>query len=150
MEPQDLALSERWAGQAAPADAPVPMSPPLAAEPWAVIRRFESSALNCLDELFRAIDLRVAHRNPIVLTQAPPSSFEQSRALAELAELQQRGVVDDVTARKRSERLVALGDICVRLKTLVELHETGYLTNDELGLKRKKLVDGLSISLVRM
>lgn len=151
-EPEaDVASEAEWmtdASEELPGTAELIAPEPV--DPWAAIRRFEATALDALDELFHAIDRRAAGRNPIELGQPPPSSYDQARALAELAELLANGEVTGTDAGRRRERILALGDICVRLRTLIELHASGHLTDAELGLKRKKLVDGLSISLVRM
>jgi hypothetical protein len=122
----------------------------VAGEPWAAVRRYEETAVGALAEALRIIDDRIAGRDSAPLAEHAPSSWDQARALAELNDLVQRASLSPDDARHRKERLLALGDVCVRLRTLVELHGNGYLTIDDLDQKRAKLVRSLSNALVRL
>jgi hypothetical protein len=129
----------------APIDVIVTRPPsPVQELPWAAVRRYEAAAVGALAEVLRAIDDRVAGREPPALSEAPPSSFDQARALTELNEMLAEGAIDAETARGRRDRLIILGDVCVRLRTVAELHAGGHLSADELEAKRASLSRSLS------
>lgn len=163
--PADLTIAETWAasrtetaGVVSPAV--VEVEPPagdvepdplvtITTEPWAAVRRYEEIAVGALSEALRVIDDCVAGHCGAPLAEHAPSSWDQARALAELKELVARGDVSEDDARHRKERLLALGETCVRLRTLIELHDHGYLSAGDLDRKRVSLVNGLSAALVR-
>lgn len=118
-------------------------------EPWAAVRHYEEHAIGAISEALRVIDDCIAGRCGAPLAEHAPSSWDQARALAELKDLADRGDVQEEDARRRKERLLALGETCVRLRTLIELHDHGYLSIEELDRKRSALIDALSTALVR-
>jgi hypothetical protein len=94
------------------------------------------------------IDARVAGIDGAFLSEQAPSSWAQASALAELSQLAEFGVISADDARHRKDRLIMLGEVCVRLRTLVELHSNGILATDQLDTKRATLVRTLSTALV--
>lgn len=157
---EDVALAESWAADADARDEPdrqqvpvpesvQPQPDPASAEPWAAIKRYEETAVGALSEALRIVDARVAGREAAPLSEHAPSSWDQARALAELKELVLSGAVSADEARHRQERLLALGEVCVRLRTLIELHASGHLSAADLDEKRANLMQRLSTALVR-
>ena len=116
---------------------------------WPAVRAYEETAIGALSDVLRVIDARAQGDRAAALTVYAPASWEQARALAELTEMAQHGAISAEDARHRRERLTALGEVCVRLRTLVELHANGILAADQLDAKRESLLQGLSDTLAR-
>jgi hypothetical protein len=151
LEPADRPITESWSPAAAePADVPEAAAEPflpLTTEPWAAVRHYEELAVGGLSEALRVIDDCVAGQCGAPLAEHAPSSWDQARALAELKDLTNRGELSEEAARRRKERLLALGETCVRLRTLIELRDHGFLSVEDLDQKRLALVNALSATL---
>jgi hypothetical protein len=132
---------ERIADQERPADAG-------ANNLWVDVRSYEACAIGALAEALRAIDNRIEGDAALMLSEHVPGSWEQSRAEVEIRELAARGAVSTAEAKARRERVLVLGDVSVRLRTLVELFDGGYLSAEELEAKRSQLVKRLSLALI--
>gem|GEM_PF-4655450 len=115
---------------------------------WANIKQYEELAIGALSDVLHVIGGRVNGDLYANLTETTPSSWEQAQALAELASLYSTGTVTAHIAALRRERILALGEVCVRLRTLVELFDGGYLAPEDLESRRVKLISRLSNSLV--
>jgi hypothetical protein len=115
--------------------------------PYAAVRAYEESAVGALTDVLRAIDARVTGNETTDITERSPGSWDQARALTELSQAAERGEITVADARHRTERLIALGDVCVRLRTLVELHANGILASGDLDAKRIDLMNTLSAAL---
>ena len=129
-------------------DVEVPTEGRVAMDLWSVVRRYEESALGALAEALRVIDDRAEGKTGPKLSESSPSSFEQAQAVAEIENLVANGIVSAGKGKTRRERLTTLGDVCVRLRTLIELYDSGFLTEQELETKRAKLVKVLSDALI--
>jgi hypothetical protein len=119
------------------------------ADVWPAVRSYEESAVGALSDVLRVIDARVRGDKTVLLAEHAPGSWEQARALAELTEMVNQRAIGADDARHRRERLISLGEVCVRLRTLVELHTNGILATDQLDAKRASLLQGLSAALAR-
>ncbi|HEY7030622.1 MAG TPA: hypothetical protein VH482_04800, partial [Thermomicrobiales bacterium] len=75
---------------------------------------------------------------------ALPSTADQAAALAELAALCQAGMVAPDELRGRSDRILALGDACVRLRTLLELRDAGHVTDADLARRQEAITAQLA------
>jgi hypothetical protein len=75
----------------------------------------------------------------------PPSSDEQSKALAELIELAGTDYYSVEQARSVKTQITRLGEASVRLRSLLELCNAGHMTISEVGLKRDAIMSGLPI-----
>lgn len=116
-------------------------------DPWPCLRRYEEQAVGVLSDALSVIDRRVAGDQTAQLTAHAPNSLEQSRAITELADNVREGIVTAEIAKKRRDRLMAIGDVCVRLRTLIELHTGGYMDDAQLDKKRVALIESLSSAL---
>lgn len=115
---------------------------------WINVRRYEERAVGALTESLRVIDARASGDRATRPRAAMPSSWEQAGALAEIVRVEAGGQVSPSDVRQRRERLLTLGDVSVRVRTLIELFDGGYLSTEELAAKRAALVAQLSTALI--
>jgi hypothetical protein len=117
---------------------------PKTGERWAAVKKYEEAAVGALAEALRVIDDRVAGNRETRLSEAAPSSLDQANAIAEITTMSAQSQISGDEAKAKRDRLMSLGDVSVRLRTLVELFDTDFLTSEELEAKRSKLVKQLS------
>lgn len=123
-------------------EAPAPPEP--ITEPKMLLR-YLATARHSIDEVNDAIDRRVANRAAPVLRTLPPSSEQQSQALAELIELAGTDYYSVEQARRVKAEVTALGEASNRLRSLIELCNAGHLTIMEASTRR----DAIMLSLPR-
>ena len=135
-DPVDVPLASSWTpGDAQPTPIPSPPVDAGTAPPESALLRYETGTAAAIRDALRVIDDLVAGREAAVPVAAPPTSQDQTRALAELAAWAAgEGAVEE--AGRRRERLLALGELSARLRTWIELHAAGHLSASELGRKR--------------
>jgi hypothetical protein len=110
---------------------------------WPRAAAYESAAVGTLAAILAAIRDRVDGRMTPV-SAALPSTADQAAALAELAALCQAGMMAPDELRGRSDRLLALGDACVRLRTLLELRDAGHVSDDDLARRQEAITAQLA------
>jgi hypothetical protein len=110
---------------------------------WPRAAAYESAAVGVLAEILTAIRDRVGGRVTPVAA-ALPTAAEQSAALAELAAACQAGLVAPDELRARSARILALGDACVRLRTLLELRDAGHVSDADLARRQQSITAQLA------
>ena len=116
--------------------------PPVATQPDMILR-YLADAQRTITEVSEAIDRRLAGQVAPSLRANPPSSADQARALAELLELNGSDYYSFEQARSVKARITRLGEVAVRLRSLLELCYAGHLTIQEVGHKRDNLVASL-------
>jgi hypothetical protein len=110
---------------------------------WPRATAYESAAVEALAETLAAIRDRGEGR-VTPLAASIPTPADQSAALAELAALSQTGIVTPDELRGRSDRILALGDACVRLRTLLELRDAGHVSDDDLARRQQSITAQLA------
>jgi hypothetical protein len=116
----------------------MPAVPPLT-QPDALLR-YLADAERTVNEVNEAIDRRLAGQPALSLRATPPSSNDQAIALAELLELTGSGYYSLEQARSVKSQITRLGEVSVRLRSLIELCNAGHLTAQEVSQKRDALV----------
>ncbi|MEA2593925.1 MAG: hypothetical protein QOF01_394 [Thermomicrobiales bacterium] len=99
---------------------------------WPRVAAYESAAVGALADIIAAIRDRVTGKTT-PLTTTLPTSADQSAALAELTGLNRKETVTPEELFARSARILALGDACIRLHTLLELRDAGHLSDADLA-----------------
>ncbi|MGH2561588.1 MAG: hypothetical protein ACRDJH_21180 [Thermomicrobiales bacterium] len=144
----DYALATAWADVARD-EAPVAPAPveSVTAPSLDHARAYEAAALAVLDEAMQAI--RDRHEGAAIrpLVAPLPAPVLQSAAFAELTDLTASGHLDPDEARSRRGRLAAIADAGWRLRSLVELHDAGHITDADLARKRADIAADLSSRL---
>jgi len=113
---------------------------------WEEVRSYESSALSCVEAAMRSVDARI-DGGPSAGHEPGPGTNAQARAISQLEALRGEASITPGEAAQRKERLLSLGDVCVRLNTLIDLFDEGYLSAEELGERRSALAARLSVGL---
>jgi hypothetical protein len=110
---------------------------------WPRVAAYESATVGVLAEILAAIRDRATGRmTPLVA--GLPSAADQTAALAELTALSESGAVTPDQLRGRSARILALGDACVRLRTLVELRDAGHVSDADLARRQQTITAQLA------
>jgi hypothetical protein len=112
---------------------------PQLTQPDAILR-YLADAERTINEVNEAIDRRLAGQPALSLRATPPSSDDQAKAFAELLELTGNDYYSFEQARSVKGRITRLGEVSVRLRSLIELCNAGHLTAQEVGHKRDALV----------
>lgn len=110
---------------------------------WPRAAAYESTAVGALAEILAAIRDRADGRLTPIATSLPTAA-DQVASLAELTALREAGTVTADELRSRSARLLALGDACVRLRTLVELRDAGHLSDADLARRQQTITGQLA------
>ena len=131
-----------WPGEANQLPESEQPEPPVATKPD-IILRYLADAQRTITEVSEAIDRRLAGQVAPSLRANPPSSADQARALAELLELSDSDYYSIEQRRSVQTRITRLGEVAVRLRSLLELCYAGHLTIQEVGHKRDNLVASL-------
>ncbi len=132
-----------WPGGNQLYDAPPPEPMPIA-EPKELLT-YLAKARRTIDEVNQAVDRRVAGQASPLLRAMPPSSEEQSRALAELIELAGTDYYSVEQTRTVKGQITRLGEAAIRLRSLLELCNAGHMTISEVALKRDVIMSGLPL-----
>jgi hypothetical protein len=110
------------------------------------VMAYEAATVAVLEEILAAIRDRVTGRmTPLAISL--PTAADQTAALAELDALSATGVVAPDQLRARTDRLLALGDACVRLHTLVELRDAGHVTDGDLARRQQTIAAQLAAAM---
>jgi len=117
------------------------------ADRWEDVRSYESSALTCVEVAICAVDARL-EGGPRAGHEPGPGTNAQARAIAQIDALFRDAVITAGDAARRKQRMLMLGDVCVRLNTLIDLFDDGYLSVEELGERKSALSARLSVALV--
>jgi hypothetical protein len=128
-----------WPGEVNRLPEPESTDEPPPTQPDAILR-YLADAERTINEVNEAIDRRLAGQPALSLRATPPSSDDQAKALAELLELTGSDYYSFEQARSVKSRITRLGEISVRLRSLIELCNAGHLTAQEVGHKRDTLV----------
>jgi hypothetical protein len=107
------------------------------------VAAYESTTIGVLDEILAAIRDRGTGR-VTRLAVSLPTAADQSAALAELTASNETGIVTPEEVRGRTARILALGDACVRLHTLVELRDAGHVTDADLARRQQTITAQLA------
>jgi hypothetical protein len=132
-----------WPGLVQPVEEASP-APPTITEPRMLLT-YLAKARRSIEEVNEAVDRRIAGHAAPLLRAMPPSSDEQSKALAELIELAGTDYYSVEQARSVKTQITRLGEASVRLRSLLELCNAGHMTISEVGLKRDAIMSGLPI-----
>ncbi len=105
---------------------------------------YEAAARRLLAEVLQGIDARVAGQDALPLTAVLPSETQRIAAFSEIGDREKCGDLSRQEAASRRARLVAVGEAGPRLRSLLELHDSGWLSNDALVKKRHAITDQLN------
>ncbi len=105
---------------------------------------YEAAARRLLTEVLQAIDARVAGQDVPSLIAVLPSEAQRLAAFSEIGNREKSGELSRQEAASRRARLVAVGEAGPRLRSLLELHDSGWLSDDALVKKRQAITDQLN------
>lgn len=104
------------------------------------VRAYEVAALRQLMDVLRGVDDPAA---PATMAALPPREARVA-ALAELKAAWADGTITGAQVATRRARLAAVGEAGPRLRSLAELRDAGYLTDDDLRRKRAAITGELA------
>jgi hypothetical protein len=132
-EPRATDGADAWigAGGAASADPALPR-----------VRAYEAAALRQLMDVLRWIDDPAV--DMAVDMAMVPTREDRAAALAELEAARADGTMTGAQVVSRRARLAAVGEAGPRLRSLAELRDAGYLTDDDLRRKRAAITGELA------
>lgn len=125
-------------------NAQVPEPDVIGASEFPRFRQIEAVAMANLAEILREIDDRLTGKPLTGAGPSGPSPADQSLAYHELADAAIAGQLTWEEVRQRRARLTAMIDATPRLRTLLELHNSGHLDDAVLQRKRQEVKDELS------
>ncbi len=127
--------------------APGPAEDPVFALAWSAIREYETAIVSALAEAIHAVDLLVEGENPRPLVEPLPLAGERVVVREAMRTLEANHALTADDASRRTDRLLALTDAAIRLRTLIELHARGHVTTTDLAIRRERVVETLAQSL---
>jgi hypothetical protein len=107
-------------------------------------RAYEAANLSLLSEALVAIGDRGAGLSARSLRGTLPSQEMERAAFAELGDAERAGELTHEEAEQRKVRLHAISEATRRLRSLVELRDSGHLTDADLAVKQAEISDELS------
>lgn len=117
--------------------------PPASPDGLERAQAYEAAALSFLADVLRGIDARVAGQDAAPLAAVLPPEGQRVAAVAQIGDWEARGVLSQGEANARRARLIAAGEAGPRLRSLLELHDAGWVSPVALARKRQAITDQL-------
>lgn len=143
-DPSIAESPEDHGGAVAAVEPPIESAPLPEPAALRVVEAIEDSLVAVLIEAARGIDRSLDGGDPAKPVCAIPSATDQMAAYTALDKLRSEGILgnDDVLARR--SRLGAMGEAGPRLRSLLELHRAGLLTDAQLAARRAEIIAPLA------
>ncbi len=120
-----------------PADTPEPAVTPGLEH----VAAYEAVALRLLTEVLQAIDARAAGHDLVPLVAGLPSEAQRVAAFAQIDSMEKCGDLSQEEADSGRARLGAVAEAGPRLRSLLELHAAGWVSDGALVKKRQAIME---------